>query len=566
MAETIAVPMIASWLMIVLLLVVVIGVGCLMSARMRIVGVVLLALLAFGFFSVRVQVHQSAPPAPRIVALEQHGPITQIEQRLDIVGNLHDAQEHARQAAAAAKAASARAQAEIVRNQRLMARLGDAIVQESPNGNILETYPDGMQVKQNFAGHREIVREADGDSSFQSAPIVHASGVKLWILGAPLLALIVAFVALRSRPRAAGYGLAIAAAGVLAMVFIGYLSQSSSRVYIPEGVEVRTVTPTDAAPVDHGELIDIQAHGAEVAQSAPRIPSATSIEEAWTKLTGPKIRLDNDVAERTVSHHELAAAKTVLTTTAPGVDPITQTWLASVAKATLQALAEAQRAREEHSAPGSMQSVGEALSHHEASATVEANAGKPVAAAKGPEEPRPEWLNDTPKMLMGNSRRMVVSSDPFLDSDLAWSALREELRRVVHARLTDVVEAANGGSDAQVPGLEQLGITDQFIESELFVEEPYLETVHLSVGPMKRAHALVEFADAKDRLMLERWIVYAQRESIDRVGRLSLLAVGGLGLVFGLLKVDTWTRGYYTKRLFIGVPAAIIAVVLYTLA
>ncbi len=26
-----------------------------------------------------------------------------------------------------------------------------------------------------------------------------------------------------------------------------------------------------------------------------------------------------------------------------------------------------------------------------------------------------------------------------------------------------------------------------------------------------------------------------------------------------LLKIDTWTRGYYTKRLFLGVPAAIIA-------
>jgi hypothetical protein len=34
--------------------------------------------------------------------------------------------------------------------------------------------------------------------------------------------------------------------------------------------------------------------------------------------------------------------------------------------------------------------------------------------------------------------------------------------------------------------------------------------------------------------------------------------LGLLGLIYGLLKVDTWTRGYYTKRLFLGVPAAII--------
>ena len=41
------------------------------------------------------------------------------------------------------------------------------------------------------------------------------------------------------------------------------------------------------------------------------------------------------------------------------------------------------------------------------------------------------------------------------------------------------------------------------------------------------------------------------------VGAGSIL--GFIGLVFGLLKIDTWTKGYYTKRLFIGVPAAIIA-------
>ena len=34
--------------------------------------------------------------------------------------------------------------------------------------------------------------------------------------------------------------------------------------------------------------------------------------------------------------------------------------------------------------------------------------------------------------------------------------------------------------------------------------------------------------------------------------------LGLLGLCYGLLKVDTWTKGYYTKRLFLGVPAAII--------
>jgi hypothetical protein len=160
---------------------------------------------------------------------------------------------------------------------------------------------------------------------------------------------------------------------------------------------------------------------------------------------------------------------------------------------------------------------------------------------------------------------MVVSGDPFIDADLARDALRQKLRDVVRIRLTDVAESASGGNQAYVPELERVGLSDEFIESELCLDK-YVETVSTSVGKMKRAHALVEFAEAKDQLMFERWRLYAQQESIEDVGQFAMLAVGCLGMVYGLLKVDTWTRGYYTKRLFIGAGTAIIALVMLMLA
>jgi hypothetical protein len=43
------------------------------------------------------------------------------------------------------------------------------------------------------------------------------------------------------------------------------------------------------------------------------------------------------------------------------------------------------------------------------------------------------------------------------------------------------------------------------------------------------------------------------------VGAASVL--GLIGVAWGLLRVDTMTKGYYSKWLFIGVPAAIISVV-----
>ena len=42
----------------------------------------------------------------------------------------------------------------------------------------------------------------------------------------------------------------------------------------------------------------------------------------------------------------------------------------------------------------------------------------------------------------------------------------------------------------------------------------------------------------------------------------SLAQEGRIPQQVGLLKIDTWTKGYYTKRLFLGVPAVIIGGVL----
>ncbi len=44
-------------------------------------------------------------------------------------------------------------------------------------------------------------------------------------------------------------------------------------------------------------------------------------------------------------------------------------------------------------------------------------------------------------------------------------------------------------------------------------------------------------------------------------GLLAAAVLGLLGAVYGLLKIDTWTKGYYTKRLFLGVPAVIMAII-----
>jgi hypothetical protein len=106
-----------------------------------------------------------------------------------------------------------------------------------------------------------------------------------------------------------------------------------------------------------------------------------------------------------------------------------------------------------------------------------------------------------------------------------------------------------------------MGISTEYIRRELCPEEPYVETVHASFGPMLKVSALLEFNERQDEFLMDAWKAYARRAGIKNMGALSLLVLSGLGLLYGMLKLDTWTRGYYTKRLFLGVPAVIIAVV-----
>jgi hypothetical protein len=290
-------------------------------------------------------------------------------------------------------------------------------------------------------------------------------------------------------------------------------------------------------------------HGAMISH-LQEVGPPESIESIWTRLTGPKINLDAAGPEGSASQKELAAAaRTILSASTPGADPFTQGWLLNAAKTIMNA---AQKSED----PQEMKYIAAAGSTSEPlRADIEA-----PATIEESQSPRPAWVDNPPK-LVGNTQRVVVSTDPYSSVPEVYAALREKLRGAVHARIVELAEAANGGHYAYVPEIESMGISIDYIASELCPEPDYIETVNSpSVGPMKRAHALLEFNDAQDQFLLDSWKAFARVQSVEMVGGLAALVVAGLAFIYGLLKIDTWTRGYYTKRLFLGVPAAIIAV------
>lgn len=192
-------------------------------------------------------------------------------------------------------------------------------------------------------------------------------------------------------------------------------------------------------------------------------------------------------------------------------------------------------------------------------------------------ETRPAWVDEAPKNI-GNVRRQVIVAGDFVTLE---ECTREADRQLLQAtfnrlmelsgqsdldRLYDVNTAGTpdlygrvrpNPAEAAALYLNRMGIGIDYIRREIAKNE-YVGSVERSVGPMKNLYTLVEFTPSVDAELRRRWDEYRRSEQFAVVGTGAGAVLSLIGLAFGLLKVDTWTRGYYTKRLFLGVPAAII--------
>jgi hypothetical protein len=216
----------------------------------------------------------------------------------------------------------------------------------------------------------------------------------------------------------------------------------------------------------------------------------------------------------------------------------------------------------------------------EASSAAEERLDKPadLPTNKAVAASRPAWIDDAPKRV-GNTWRDVIATDEFATNEECDREADRLLRRATFEHLQSLVgkldydrrprivpvdtvdETVISDEDRFAAGhLNAMGITIGYIRREIAQDE-YLETVERSFGPMKKLYTLVEFTPAVDRDLRARWDDFRRQERFAAVGVGAASVLGLIGVAWGLLRVDTMTKGYYSKWLFIGVPAAIISVV-----
>jgi hypothetical protein len=235
------------------------------------------------------------------------------------------------------------------------------------------------------------------------------------------------------------------------------------------------------------------------------------------------------------------------------------------------------------------------LTQNRVAKTSDAKADFQFAAAKtdNQSESRPTWTSE-PLKRTGNTRREVVKTEAYAATDECYRAADVYLWIKTYNYVRDLqglpyqdgelpsVSFPNGmiyadgqpfatgksnpaWIDSRPNYLKSLGISIDFIRRELVAKDPknknetreYLEMVESSVGRMQQLYVQMEFTPATDSEIKK------MLEAATRRGRFGMVGVGAgsvlglLSMVWGLLKLDTVTKGYYSKWLFLGIPATL---------
>ena len=217
----------------------------------------------------------------------------------------------------------------------------------------------------------------------------------------------------------------------------------------------------------------------------------------------------------------------------------------------------------------------------------------PIRASQQPPARVPTGLGAAPERV-GNTWREVVVTEEYATADecaraadvyLLWKTYEhfeqlcgmphsdDSLPSLTFSAKNPGIIAADGRvifeqhgtrgewKDERIRKLGQMGIGIDTIRREVVPKDrEYYETVDRSFGTMQRLYTMLEFTQGFDDELRQRWNEMRRQDRFAIVGVGAGSVLGLISLVFGLLKVDTWTRGYYTKRLFLGVPAAIIGI------
>ncbi|MBL9123182.1 MAG: hypothetical protein JNG90_06085, partial [Planctomycetaceae bacterium] len=191
-----------------------------------------------------------------------------------------------------------------------------------------------------------------------------------------------------------------------------------------------------------------------------------------------------------------------------------------------------------------------------AAATREAPAATPTAAADGlADAVRPDWLIEKPEYLDGQGVfHMRRSTGRLYDSpDESHEAAAELLLEMTRDYATRLL----GAEAARQVSIPMHTILTDFVAATYDEQGP---PPGLPDDDAWETHLLLKFDAADQRLIERSWRQSVVEHNLRYAGAGAALVLALLGTLFGYLKIDTATRGYYSGRLKLATGALVAAI------
>lgn len=180
--------------------------------------------------------------------------------------------------------------------------------------------------------------------------------------------------------------------------------------------------------------------------------------------------------------------------------------------------------------------------------------------------PRPDWV-ETPADVTGDLHQLTIESGLHLRPREADRALREQLEAAWSEYVNDYLNSSYASTLVGYKIEESKSGNDRvfqvILKGQPFVvaRNPFEEQVQVSVGVMNQSHLQVQIPPALRDQLDVRWSEVKATSRLLETGLGASVVLLLLGTLFGYLKLDTATRGYYTGRLQFGAAAVILAVI-----
>ena len=169
--------------------------------------------------------------------------------------------------------------------------------------------------------------------------------------------------------------------------------------------------------------------------------------------------------------------------------------------------------------------------------------------------PRPDWVEGRPSLQQA-VHRVPVSSGPYLTMQRSHDGLLKVLKEKTDDYVNDLC------GEVYASRHSRLDFDVDFIRSKLVRERPFEEVLTGgSQGDVYVTHALLEFDESFQHLIQKKWSEIVQTRQLLKTGFGATGLILLLGVMFSYFKLDTATRGFYTRRLQLLTVAAILTLV-----